>query len=253
MDRQQAGEKPQASEGQNELNVLALTTQLKNEKEARRAAQGRLADMEAKLQAFEGIDPAAIREIIAEKERLAEEMRKKDPAKLEEHFKAEKQRLIDTYESKLKAALEENAKLKAQNKSLTVTDKVMASIGKYFNDDVLDIVKTVVERHCDLDEAGQIVIRDENGEEMPSPKNRMLPISIEEFGQWLVEKRPSLAKPIGMGGTASASQGERAKRGANGRIPATYAELQAMPNAKEIWANLSYEEKSKLASTMRFG
>ena len=37
-------------------DVATLTQQLKSEKDARRAAQGRLADMEVKLQSFDGIE-----------------------------------------------------------------------------------------------------------------------------------------------------------------------------------------------------
>lgn len=255
MQGQQGEEKPaegqgKAQEGQNEPDVLALTNQLKSEKEARRAAQGKLADLEVRLKEFEGIDPAQVREIIAEKQKLEEEMRKKDPAKLEEYHKIEKQKLAESYDRKLAEALAKVEQLQKVNKTLTVTDKVMAQIGKHFSDDVQDIVKGIVERHCDIDESGQIYIRDENGEEMMSPKNKVLPITVEEFGQWLVEKRPSLARPVGMGGTGSPAQGERTRRG-QVRIPTTMAELQSLPNAKEVWASLTAEEKAKLGSTWK--
>lgn len=246
------GQKPADAAGDQNPEAAVLSQQLKAEKEARRAAQGKLADLEVKLREFDGIDAHAIREMIAEKARLEEEMRKKDPAKLEEYHKIEKQKLSESFDKKLADAQARIEQLQRTNKTLTVTDKVMAQIGKHFNEDVQDIIKGIVERHCDIDETGAIFIVDEGGKEMPSPKNSVLPMSIEEFGLWLVDRKPSLAKPTGMGGTRDPNQGERSRR-LGAKLPTTMQELQSMPNAKEIWAKLTPEEKLQLGRTMKFG
>lgn len=246
---QQDGQEPQPA---GEAGAAALAQQLNREREARRAAQGKLAEFEAKLKDFDGIDPTAVREVLEEKKRLEEEARKNNPAKLEEFHKQEKQRLIDDYEARLKETLAKVEQLQKTNKTLTVTDKVMANIGKHFNEDVQDIVKSLVERHCDIDESGQIFIVGEDGKEMPSAKNAMLPMTVEEFGLWLVEKKPSLAKPTGMGGTRDPNQGERSRR-LGTKLPSSMQELFAMPGGRDIWAKMSAEEKAQLGATWKMG
>ncbi len=214
-------------------------------------------DWEVKAKKYEGIlkdvDPDEYKTLKKALEDKDKELAAKDPAKLEELWNKKFDRFRTEVEGEKSELQKELEKLRNQNKSLAVTDKVMTSISKHFHGDVLDIVKGLVEKHCDLDADGNIIARDANGEPLYSPKNRALPMNIEEFGEWLRDQRKSLAVPTHTGGTKDVTDGQRVSSRAGGKIPTTYDELAAMPNPKEVFSKLTSEQQMAIARTTPMG
>jgi len=197
---------------------------------------------------YKDIDPdeyKTLKQKLEEKEREAAE---KDPQKMEELFqrKLDKYRNeVETEKQSLKEQLEALAKV---NKSLAVTDKVMSDISGMFNQDALKWIKREVEECCDLDEDGSIVVKDDSGDIIYKGTRPMTP---KEFGELLVEKYPSLAKASGVSGVKDATPGQRsAPRGGN-KVPESWAELQAMPNAREVLERLKKENPAAVQKILR--
>lgn len=197
---------------------------------------------------YKDIDPdeyKTLKQKLEEKEREAAE---KDPQKMEELFqrKLDKYRNeVETEKQSLKEQLEALAKV---NKTLAVTDKVMSEISGLFNQDALKWIKREVEESCDLDEDGSIVVKDDSGDILYKGTRPMTP---KEFGEILVEKYPSLAKASGISGVKDATPGQRsAPRGGN-KVPESWAELQAMPNAREVLERLKKENPAAVQKILR--
>lgn len=197
---------------------------------------------------YKDIDPdeyKTLKQKLEEKEREAAE---KDPQKMEELFqrKLDKYRNeVETEKQSLKEQLEALAKV---NKSLAVTDKVMSEISGLFNQDALKWIKREVEESCDLDEDGSIVVKDDSGDILYKGTRPMTP---KEYGELLVEKYPSLAKASGISGVKDATPGQRsAPRGGN-KVPESWAELQAMPNAREVLERLKKENPAAVQKILR--
>ena len=197
---------------------------------------------------YKDIDPdeyKTLKQKLEEKEREAAE---KDPQKMEELFqrKLDKYRNeVETEKQSLKEQLDALAKV---NKSLAVTDKVMSEISGLFNQDALKWIKREVEESCDLDEDGSIVVKDDSGDILYKGTRPMTP---KEYGEILVEKYPSLAKASGISGVKDATPGQRsAPRGGN-KVPESWAELQAMPNAREVLERLKKENPAAVQKILR--
>ena len=127
----------------------------------------------------------------------------------------------------------------------------MAEISGLFNKDALKFIKREVEERCDLDEDGSIVVKNEHGEAIF--KNGKY-LGINDLGEMLVEQYPSLAKSTGTGGGKDAAQGTKMTTRGTGRIPETFAELQQMPNPREVLDRLKRENPAavqKILGTMR--
>lgn len=191
---------------------------------------------------FEGIDLDDYRKTQEEKVRLEKELIAKDPAKLEEHYEKKRQKDRTEYETKLKESTDRVAALERQVKTLAVTDRVMTDIAGLFNDDVLHLVKGIVEQEADRDDEGHVYFKDENGDPLYSG-GRL--VTAKEYGQKLADRMPSLAKPVGSSGTKDATP---QTKGRGVRKPTTHAEWAAMPEPAKTQAYdaLSPEEKVAL-------
>ncbi|TXH14435.1 MAG: hypothetical protein E6R03_09230 [Hyphomicrobiaceae bacterium] len=203
---------------------------------------------------YKDIDPDEARKL---KEKLEESERKaaeKDPAKMEEIFNRKMTRLQAEAAEKEAQLLKDLEKYKAENKTLRVTDKVMNEIGDLFNSDAIKFIKREVEQFCDIDDDGTtIVVKDEDGN-IQFRNGKYL--GIKDFGEMLVERYPSLAKPRGVGGAKDATPGSKKPGGNSGKVPESYAELQAMPNAREVLEHLKKTNPAavaKILSTVNMG
>ena len=197
---------------------------------------------------YKDIDPEehrSLKQKLEEKEREAVE---KDPQKIEELY----QRKLDKYRNEVeteKQSLKEQLDALARvNKSLAVTDRVMSEIGPLFNIDAVKWIKREVEESCDLDEDGSIVVKDESGDVLYKGARPMTP---KEYGELLVEKYPSLAKASGVSGVKDATPGTRATPRGSNKTPETWAELQAMPNAREVLERLKKENPAAVQKILR--
>lgn len=214
--------------------------------------EGQLRDTEKKYSTFSSmykdIDPDEARQLKEEKIKLERELASKDPAKQQELHAREIGKIKEEYDGKLTNLAQELEKTKKLNKELAVTDRVLTKIGKLFTDDSQKLIKRVVQERCDLDDDGSIVVKDESGEIMYKGARPMTP---EEFGDELVKEFPSLARATATPGGKDATPGE--KRSSRFKVPETWDEWQAMPNAQAVWNQLSHEERRKIAKTKRFG
>jgi len=214
--------------------------------------QGMLASKEKEynrvVSVYKDIDPdeyKTLKQKLEEKEREAAE---KDPQKMEELFqrKLDKYRNeVETEKQSLKEQLEALAKV---NKSLAVTDKVMSEISGLFNQDALKWIKREVEESCDLDEDGSIVVKDDSGDILYKGTRPMTP---KEYGEILVEKYPSLAKASGISGVKDATPGQRSSPRGGNKVPESWAELQAMPNAREVLERLKKDNPAAVQKILR--
>lgn len=203
--------------------------------------KGQLTDVEKKYNTFSSmykdIDPDEARILKSKLEEAERKAAEKDPQKMEELFERKIKKYQGEWESEKSTLTQTLEALKKENKTLKVTDKVMAEIAGLFNADAIKFIKREVEELCDLDEDGVIVVKDENGD--PIFRNGKY-VGIKDFGDMLVEKYPSLAKAQGTGGGASATPGHKVQSRMS-KIPESLAELNAMPNPREVLERLKKE------------
>ena len=222
-------------------------------REKNQRLQGQLAELEKKYQTFSSmykdIDPdevKSLRQKLEETERTAAE---KDPAKLEELFEKKFNKYRTEVETEKQRLSEELSKLQRANKTLAVTDKVMGEIGSLFNQDALRWIKREVEESCDLDDDGSIVVKDESGDILYKGAR---PMTLKEYGEHLVEKYPSLAKASGVSGVKDFTPGQqRSGQRASNKVPQTFAELQSLPNAREVLERLKKEDPAAVQKILR--
>lgn len=197
---------------------------------------------------YKDIDPdeyRALRQKLEEKEREAAE---KDPQKLEELFQRKFDKYRNEVETERQTLQEQLEALSKVNKTLAVTDKVMSEIGGMFNQDAVKWIKREVEESCDLDEDGSIVVKDDSGDILYKGTRPMTP---KEFGELLVEKYPSLAKASGVSGVRDATPGTRSTPRGTTKVPESWAELQSMPNAREVLERLKRENPAAVQKILR--
>jgi hypothetical protein len=197
---------------------------------------------------YKDIDPDEYKNLKQKLEEKEREAAEKDPQKMEELF----QRKLDKYRNEVeteKQSLKEQLDALARvNKNLAVTDKVMSDISGMFNQDALKWIKREVEESCDLDEDGSIVVKDDSGDILYKGTR---PMTSKEYGELLVEKYPSLAKASGISGVKDATPGQRSSPRGGNKVPESWAELQAMPNAREVLERLKKENPAAVQKILR--
>lgn len=245
------------SEENNNSNAQSETTtpavdELQRAQEKIQRLQGLLTTKEKEFSKFtsiyKDIDPdehRTLKQKLEEKEREAAE---KDPQKMEELFQRKLDKIKSELESERDSLREQLEGLSKVNKTLAVTDKVMSEIGGLFNQDAVKWIKREVEDYCDLDEDGSIVVKDDSGDILYKGAR---PMTLKEFGEHLVEKYPSLAKASGVSGVKDATPGQKSGVRMVNKVPHTYAELQAMPNAREVLERLKREDPAAVQRILR--
>lgn len=237
---------------------VVVNEELQRERAKAQKLFAELTDIKKKHEQFasmyKDIDPDEARKLKEKNEELERKAIEKDPAKMEESFNKKIQKMQSDLQAQLDAAIKERDAIKAENKTMKVTDKVMAEIGPMFNDDAIKFIKREVEQFCDLDDDGStIIVKDEDGN-VQFRNGKYL--GIRDFGDMLAERHPSLAKPRGVGGAKDATQGTKRPGGQSGKVPESYAELMAMPNSKQVLADLQKNNPQavqKILSTMSLG
>lgn len=197
---------------------------------------------------YKDIDPDEYRSLKAKLEEKEREAAEKDPQKMEELFQRKLERIRSELETERDSLKEQLDGLARVNKTLAVTDKVMSEIGSLFNQDALKWIKKEVEDSCDLDEDGSIVVKDDNGDVLYKGAR---PMTLKEYGDYLVERYPSLAKASGVSGVKDATPGQKSGVRGSNKVPQTYAELQAMPNPKEVLERLKREDPAAVQKILR--
>lgn len=221
-------------------------------RERNQRLQGQLAELEKKYSQFSSmykdVDPDEYKTLKAKLEEVERQAAEKDPAKMEELFTRKMEKYRSEVESEKQRLAEQVELLQRTNKTLAVTDKVMGEIGQLFNSDAIKWIKREVEESCDLDEDGTIVVKDENGDILYKGAR---PMTLKEYGEHLVDKYPSLAKASGVGGVKDLTPGQKASGRSSNRVPQTWTELQAMPNAREVLERLKKEDPQAVQKILR--
>lgn len=214
--------------------------------------QGLLATKEKEyskmVSVYKDIDPDEHRSLKAKLEEKEREAAEKDPQKMEELFQRKLDRIRSELETERDGLREQLEGLAKVNKTLAVTDKVMSEIGNLFNQDAVKWIKKEVEDNCDLDEDGSIVVKDDNGDVLYKGAR---PMTLKEYGDYLVERYPSLAKASGVSGVKDATPGQKSGMRSSNKVPQSYAELQAMPNPREVLERLKREDPAAVQKILR--
>lgn len=214
--------------------------------------QGLLASKEKEynrvVSVYKDIDPEEYRSLKTKLEEKEREAAEKDPQKMEELFQRKLDRIRSELEGERNSLKEQVEALGKANKTLAVTDKVMSEISGMFNQDALRWVKREVEECCDLDEDGSIVVKDDDGDIIYKGAR---PMTLKEYGEYLAEKYPSLAKASGVSGVKDATPGVKSSARMTNKVPQTYAELQALPNPREVLERLKKEDPAALQRILR--
>lgn len=197
---------------------------------------------------YKDIDPDEYKSLKAKLEEKEREAAEKDPQKMEELFQRKLDKIRNELETERDSLREQLEGLAKVNKTLAVTDKVMSEIGGLFNQDAAKWIKKEVEESCDLDEDGSIVVKDDNGDVLYKGAR---PMTLKEYGEYLVERYPSLAKASGVSGVKDATPGQKSGVRSSNKIPQSYAELQAMPNPKEVLDRLKREDPAAVQKILR--
>lgn len=221
-------------------------------RERNQKLQGQLAEIEKKYTTFasmyKDIDPDEFKALKARLEEADKKQAANDPAKLEELFERKLNKYRQEVETEKNSLVQQLETLKRTNRSLAVTDKVMSEISGLFNPDAIKFVKREVEELCDLDEDGSIVVKDENGDIMYKGAR---PLTLKEFAEHLMDKYPSLAKASGVGGTKDMTPGQVSRSRSQNKVPQSWQELQAMPNAREVLERLKREDPAAVQKILR--
>lgn len=207
--------------------------------------QRQLAELQSRYRDIDPDEYRALKQRLEEKEREAAE---NDPKKLEELFQRKITKLREEYETEKVSLKEQLEALAMTNKTLAVTDKVMSEIAGLFNQDALRWIKREVEESCDLGDDGSIVIKDDSGDVLYKGARPMTP---KEYGELLAEKYPSLAKASGVGGAKDMTPGSRSTPRGSNKTPESWAELQAMPNAREVLERLKRENPAAVQKILK--
>ncbi|NDD53808.1 hypothetical protein EBZ39_08000 [bacterium] len=197
---------------------------------------------------YKDIDPDEYRTLKQKLEEKEREAAEKDPQKMEELFQRKLDRIRSELEGERNTLKEQVEALGKVNKTLAVTDKVMSEISGMFNQDAHRWIKREVEESCDLDEDGSIVVKDDNGDILYKGAR---PMTLKEYGEHLAEKYPSLAKASGVSGVKDATPGTKSGVRMTNKVPQTYAELQALPNPKEVLERLKKEDPAAVQKILR--
>jgi hypothetical protein len=197
---------------------------------------------------YKDIDPEEYRSLKTKLEEKEREAAEKDPQKMEELFQRKLDKIRSELETERDGLREQLEGLAKVNKTLAVTDKVMSEIGSLFNTDAMKWIKKEVEESCDLDEDGSIVVKDDNGDVLYKGAR---PMTLKEYGDYLVERYPSLAKASGVSGVKDATPGQKSGVRTSNKVPQSYAELQSMPNPKEVLERLKREDPAAVQKILR--
>lgn len=247
----QQGQGAPAGDGGEQQTFTA--EEVKKLKEINQRLQGKVTEAEKKYDTFASmyrdIDPDEVKRLRQEKEDAERKIAENDPRKLEELFERKRQKEREEYEGKLTNFQKENEQFKRELKTLKVTDRVIGEIGKLFNDDALRFIKREVEEHCDLDDDGTILVKSDDGEVL---YRGVRPMSVKEYGEYLITQFPSLAKSTATPGGKDAIPGQKVMhRGV--KLPDTYEEFRQMGSPREIWDKLPGDKKVEFAQHMKVG
>lgn len=152
------------------------------------------------LERFKNIDPDehfALKDAVKQ----AEREQAKDPKEQEDIIRRQ---LSEEYAEKIQALESELGQQRKTNHELQVVDKALDKVADRFNSDTLPFIKGIIRESVDIDEQGNFLIKDAQGNQRLNGSAK--PMTLDEFGQELAEKYPSMAKAQTAAGGKQAGQ-----------------------------------------------
>lgn len=192
------------------VTVEGLQAELNRQKEINQTLGGKVTHFE---KTYKGIDPD---EFHATKQALAELQQKAsggDPEKIKQLLEAAKADVRKEIQSELDTERNQVKTLSGRLKEITVVEGVFSKAAGKLYDKAHDDFKDYVRRYCDAGDDGQIIVKDDKGNQRYSPKNPSQPMSPEELIEELSNKKDHwFANTIPAGGKAG---GEKYANGAS--------------------------------------
>ena len=206
--------------------------------------EGQLVDLQRQFESFSKLgDPDSIRGKLEDYDNLKRDKATGSPEDLdawkkdtESEIRGELQKDIDGLKS---AVAEKDKKLN----ELQVVDKTMSQIGGMFNDDTHDFIKQYVREGVKLDESGDLIVHDGEGNPRYSPGNASVKMTVSEYAEELAGKHPSMAKAQNVAGGKQGVQ--KAGSGGAGIDINRFSKM-----SKEERAKLPVDDRRKLSSQL---
>lgn len=240
-------------QGTHEEQQTFTADEVQKLKDINQRLQGKLTDTEKRYEQvtsmYKDIDPDEVKALRQKAEDAERKAAERDPSKLEDLFERKRAKEREEYEGKISSRDKELEQVRRELKTLKVTDKVMTEIGTLFNADGQKFIKREVEERCELDEDGSIIVRGEQGEILYRGAR---PMTAKEFGEFLCQQYPSLAKSTATPGGKDVVPGQKVTQRV-AREPETLREFTEMGSPKEVWDKLPAEKKLAFAQQMKVG
>jgi len=193
-------------------SLKARLTELENQKNT---WMGKATDYEKR---FKGVDPDEFHANRTALEQLQRDKAIADPKQMDEWKTNTEKQIRTALQKELDEAVSKAKNLEGEIRELRVVDRVFKDVAGQFNDDCFDDIKGYIRRFCDLDENGEIVVKDEKGNVRYAPGSASKKMNSADFGEWLGQSKPSWRKPTHVKGTESG--GSTRSTGSNGAMTA---------------------------------
>jgi len=199
---------------------------------------GRLTDYEKQLESYKKYgDPESVSARLAELELLKKEKAGGNKEEWEKLFTTKESEIRSESQKAIDAALAQAKEAKGKLRELTLVDKVFGLAANKFNDDTHSDIKNYIRQYCDINEQGEILVKDDKGEiryREGKPSEKM---DANDFVNWLANQKPSWAKP-----TTKSGQGLGNNLSTNGN----HSQITA-----EQFANMTEAQQDALPASVR--
>jgi hypothetical protein len=199
---------------------------------------GQLVDMKKQLESFTKLgDPESLRGRLEDYENLRKDKAITSKDDLDKLLQTKEQEIRQSLQSEFEGLKGTFEKTQSELRELKITDRVFSLAASQFNDDVHDDVKDYIRKYCDLNEDGQIIVKDAKGGIRHRDGKPAEKMDGADFVNWLATQKPSWAKAKGKSGdrvngtmsTGGSGVGLTAEKyiAAGGKVEGTVAERGA--------------------------
>jgi hypothetical protein len=185
-------------DGGESVDVASLKARVEELEAQKNTWMGKATDYEKR---FKGIDPEEFHANKTAIEALQREKALADPKQMEAWKSETEKQIRSSIQKELDETIGANKKLQAEMRELKVVDRVFKDVAGNFNEDCYDDVKEYIRKFCDLNDQGEIVIKDEKGNVRYAPGSTSKLMTASDFGNWLGEIRKSWKRPSHVSGT----------------------------------------------------
>lgn len=200
--------------------------------EKTRRLEAELVDSKKTLSRYSTLgDPDDIRGKLEDYTIIKRETAGGDPKKIEEIIAREKGEIERAYSKKLSDLETENKTTVSKLKKLQVINPAVQAAAEVFNSDALPLFTGIFEQSLDVDDSGNVFVKDSDGKARRSEKDPRQNMALGEFLQELASKYPSAAKATGNPGVKPAGD-KSAAVGTSGLDAKAYLAMTPQERAK---------------------